>query len=255
MLLRCDISSAPGYKSPAQISRVLSESWFRENGYCMACESDRLWQTPTNTKAADFTCRVCNERYELKTFCSKPPKALVDGAYGALMSLIESGSAPTLMLLERTEEWWITGLTAVHHMFLTPSVIQKRNPLSHTARRAGWVGCNIRLDRMAPDAQIPVISGGVPVDPKAVRTRFHYFDRLKAIPLKGRDWTALTLRLVRALGRSEFSLSEIYSKEWEFSLAYPGNKNIRAKIRQQLQVLRDLGYLEFLGQAMYRLRI
>jgi len=31
------------------------------------------------------------------------------------------------------------------------------------------------------------------------------------------------------------------------------NHNIRPKIRQQLQILRDLGFLEFLGDGSYRL--
>jgi type II restriction enzyme len=36
---------------------------------------------------------------------------------------------------------------------------------------------------------------------------------------------------------------------------YPGNRNVRPKIRQQLQVLRDQGYLDFIGPGRYRLRL
>jgi len=32
------------------------------------------------------------------------------------------------------------------------------------------------------------------------------------------------------------------------------NRHVRAKIRQQLQILRDLGSLHFLGRGRYRLR-
>jgi hypothetical protein len=35
---------------------------------------------------------------------------------------------------------------------------------------------------------------------------------------------------------------------------YPGNRNVRPKIRQQLQMLRDRGWLEFTGRGRYRLR-
>lgn len=35
---------------------------------------------------------------------------------------------------------------------------------------------------------------------------------------------------------------------------YPENQHIRAKIRQQMQVLRDEGFIEFLGNGEYRLR-
>jgi type II restriction enzyme len=255
VLLECDVSVAVGYTSQPQVSRVLSERWFLENGYCLSCDSDRLFQTPTNTKASDFVCRTCNESYELKTFRLKPVRTLVDGAYSALMSRIESGSVPTLLLLERNEKWQIQGLTAIHHLFLTPDVIEKRKPLSPTARRAGWVGCNIRLDLIASDAQIRVIHQREPASQEFVRESFQRFNRLQSIPLNSRGWANLTLRVVRSIGRPEFSLKEVYDQDELFAASYPGNNNIRAKMRQQLQVLRDLGYLEFCGSGTYRMLI
>lgn len=36
------------------------------------------------------------------------------------------------------------------------------------------------------------------------------------------------------------------------TILYPGNNNVRPKIRQQLQVLRDRGWLEFNGRGVYR---
>lgn len=247
------MSLARGYTSKAQISRVLSEAWFRSNGYCLGCNSDRLSQTPPNTKAADFTCEACDERYELKTFRTKPNQRLVDGAYAALISRIESGSVPTLMLLERSSDWQIQSLTAIHHLFLTPSVVERRKPLSSTARRAGWVGCNIRLDLIGPDAHVKVIDRGLAANRRGVRERFQRFARLREISPALRGWTTLTLAIVRALRCAEFSLAEIYAREQAFAAVYPKNNNIRAKMRQQLQVLRDLGYLEFRGRGRYRL--
>ncbi|MCB9805226.1 hypothetical protein H6769_06530 [Candidatus Peribacteria bacterium] len=34
---------------------------------------------------------------------------------------------------------------------------------------------------------------------------------------------------------------------------YQGNNNIEAKIRQQLQLLRNNGYLDFIGRGKYKL--
>jgi len=36
----------------------------------------------------------------------------------------------------------------------TLSAVERRKPLPSTARRAGWVGCNILLDRIPIDARI-----------------------------------------------------------------------------------------------------
>ncbi|MDP2338357.1 MAG: hypothetical protein Q8N05_18280 [Bacteroidota bacterium] len=38
---------------------------------------------------------------------------------------------------------------------------------------------------------------------------------------------------------------EVYAQEARLAALYPGNNNVRPKIRQQLQVLRDRGWLAF----------
>jgi type II restriction enzyme len=172
-----------------------------------------------------------------------------------MMSRIQSDSVPVLMLLERTDAWKITCLTAIHPLFLTPEVIVKRKPLSAEARRAGWVGCNIRLDLIASDAQIQVVEKGVPNKPGLVREQFQRFNLLKGVKPSSRGWVTLTLRVLRSMRRASFSINDVYAQQGTFAAAYPENNNIRAKIRQQLQVLRDLGYVEFHGQGNYTLVI
>jgi type II restriction enzyme len=255
LLIRCDISIADSYSSQSQRSRVISEAWFRSFGYCLSCDSNDLRPTVANTKASDFVCPRCDQSYELKTFGLKPKRSLVDGAYSAMISRIRSGDAPTLMLLERSQTWDVRSLTAVHGKFLTPNVIVQRKALSPSARRAGWVGCNIRLDLIAADAQISVVENGRPSEPDVVRAAFWQFNRLGDLSLKARGWATLTLRMIRNLGADAFSLDDLYHRELDFSVAYPMNRNVRAKIRQQLQVLRDLGYVEFRGRGTYRLLI
>ena len=71
--------------------------------------------------------------------------------------------------------------------------------------------------------------------------------------MESKGWLVSVLRCVEQLGKSEFSLNEVYSFEKELGSAYPDNRHVRAKIRQQLQVLRDNGYLEFAGRGAYKL--
>jgi len=61
------------------------------------------------------------------------------------------------------------------------------------------------------------------------------------------------LNVVRALQKNDFSLDDVYRHERELARWHPGNRNIQAKIRQQLQELRDMGMVEFLGRGEYRL--
>jgi type II restriction enzyme len=251
--LACDLRLAEGYKSASQRARVLSEDWFAKNAYCLACDADEVEQTKANTGATDFVCPKCSHRYELKTFERRPSGSLVDGAYESMMQRIRAGTAPTLCLMERTKGWKIRTLTAVHSSFLVPLVIEKRPPLAPTARRAGWVGCNIRLDQIASDGEVDVVDDGLPRPVDEVRRRFQRFLPLAKKRAEQRGWTLLTLRLVRGLGKTAFRLDDMYALEDEFARVYPENHHVRDKIRQQLQVLRDLGVLEFVGRGEYRI--
>ena len=62
------------------------------------------------------------------------------------------------------------------------------------------------------------------------------------------------MKCVEALGRASFTLDDAYGFEARLARLYPANHNVRPKIRQQLQVLRDRGWLEFLGRGRYRVR-
>ena len=61
------------------------------------------------------------------------------------------------------------------------------------------------------------------------------------------------LNVVRSLNKNEFSLSEVYAFHPRLAELHPNNRHVRDKIRQQLQILRDLGLLIFLGDGSYRL--
>lgn len=55
-----------------------------------------------------------------------------------------------------------------------------------------------------------------------------------------------------SLPEGEFINSDVYKNEGYYQENYPENLNIRAKVRQQLQELRNLGFIEHLGKARWR---
>ena len=61
------------------------------------------------------------------------------------------------------------------------------------------------------------------------------------------------MRCVDKLDKKEFTLNEVYAFENELSLLHPENRHIKDKIRQQLQFLRDKGYLDFVSRGNYQL--
>jgi hypothetical protein len=45
--------------------------------------------------------------------------------------------------------------------------------------------------------------------------------------------------------------TRVYAFAAQLQELHPDNRHVREKIRQQLQVLRDLGFVEFLGRGRY----
>lgn len=65
-------------------------------------------------------------------------------------------------------------------------------------------------------------------------------------------WRLDTFNVVSQIPANIFKLEQIYAYKQHLQKLHPENRNIEAKIRQQLQELRDLGLIEFLGQGVYR---
>jgi type II restriction enzyme len=60
---------------------------------------------------------------------------------------------------------------------------------------------------------------------------------------------------VRELDKKEFTLQEMYDFVPKLRELHLGNKHVSDKIRQQLQVLRDNGILEFVSPGKYQLKV
>ena len=149
-------------------------------------------------------------------------------------------------------DWCVTNLPLIPSFFFSPSAIQKRKPLAPNARRAGWVGCNILLNRISPEGKIFMVTEGKIISCSEVRKKYNIVRPLSKVDSKIRGWTLDVLNIARSLRRWEFNLHDIYEYEDYFRELYPKNKNIRPKIRQRLQVLRDLGLLRFEGEGNCR---
>jgi type II restriction enzyme len=250
--LQCRVDLAARYRAASQIARVLSEDWCTRELYCPACDSDCLTGSRPNTPAVDFECAQCEQPFQLKSLRHWNPKKVVDAGYQAMLRAIRADRTPNLLLLHYSDTWTVQNLLLVPRMFFTESVVEKRKPLGPNAHRAGWVGCNILLGEIAPDGKIPMISAGVPVRKRFVREEFSRVKQLAEIPPSLRGWALDVLRAVRQLGKPEFTLQEMYAFEPQLKALHPSNQNVRPKIRQQLQVLRDFGLLRFGVKGNYR---
>ena len=69
-----------------------------------------------------------------------------------------------------------------------------------------------------------------------------------------RGWLLDVMNCVESVGKREFTLDDVYAFERHLGDLYPGNQNVKPKIRQQLQFLRDRGFIDFVSRGNYRLR-
>jgi type II restriction enzyme len=216
--------------------------------------SDRLSPSKANAPAVDLVCPHCDQAFQLKSLKAWGVRKIVDAAYASMIRAIRSDRVPNLLILHYSADWLVKNLVLVPSVFFSETVIEKRPPLSSAARRAGWIGCNILLDRIPQDGKIAVVTDGLIVPERRVREEFSRVRKLAEVPPTVRGWTLDVLGAVRKLGKDRFSLQELYGLEPYLQNLHPRNQNVRPKIRQQLQVLRDLGLISFTTPGNYEVR-
>lgn len=171
-----------------------------------------------------------------------------------MIEAIRKDETPSIFALHYDPvEWRVRNLILIPRFTYSLKDIFKRQPLSSTAERHDWVGCDILLGAIPQRARIPVILNGTPTSPRGVRQEFQRFRPLQRIQTRVRGWTLDVLLILESFGKPEFGLDEVYAHEAKLRALHVLNRHVRPKIRQQLQVLRDMGLLEFLGRGRYRL--
>lgn len=243
------------YDSGSQNARVWTEHWVGSSLYCPNCGHQQISQFPANRPAADFFCAECAEEFELKSQKRPFGAKVVDGAFRTMSERVAAENNPDLLLLRYDlDRRVVRDVTIVPKQFFVAEIIEKRKPLAPSARRANWVGCNILLGHIPAAGKIHLVRDGEEVAKKAVLAQWRRTLFLRNAHGESRGWLLEVLRCVEMIGHAEFDLAAVYRFEDRLRSIFPDNHHVREKIRQQLQVLRDNGLLEFKGRGQYRLR-
>jgi type II restriction enzyme len=255
MELTFQAARADAYKSVSQKIRNLSENWVSREAYCPNCGQPNMGEYRNNRPVADFFCSCCNEDYELKSQAKIFGPRVVDGAYRTMIERLKGLNNPNLFLLHYDAVGLsVLDLLVIPKYFFVPEIIEIRKPLSPVARRAGWIGCNISLQGIPHAGRIFLIRNRLaePKDQVLAKWQSTIFLRdLKDVRAKG--WLLSVMKCIDKIRRRTFTIDELYRFEDELRVTYPSNRHIKEKMRQKLQILRDIGYLEFVGRGTYRL--
>jgi cellulose biosynthesis protein BcsQ len=243
------------YISGSQSARAWTERWVRDWVYCPNCGNDKINSFPNNAPLADFFCASCNEEYELKSQRNKFGDKVLDGAFQAKCERLAADNNPNLFLLNYDlKTFSVFNLLIVPKHYFSLEVIEERKPLAPTARRAGWIGSKILLRQIPASGKIHIVRDGIPQPKESVLATWQRTLFLRSQNIDARGWLIEVMKCIEAIGNREFQIDDIYAYENELSRIYPENRNVKPKIRQQLQFLRDRGYLEFVSRGNYRLR-
>ena len=246
---------AAAFTSPSQNARAWTEQWVDAHLFCPNCGAPKLTKYANNRPVADFVCEQCREDYELKSQKTRFGAKVMDGAFGTMCERLSANDNPNLVLMKYDHaRLSVTDLFFVPKYFFTRLIIEERKPLAATARRAGWVGCNILIGEVPEAGKIYLVRDREQAPKSLVLEQWQATLFLKDQAGAARGWLIEVMKCVDAVGRERFTLDDVYEQEDRLKGLYPGNNNVRPKIRQQLQVLRDRGYLEFVGRGRYRLR-
>ncbi len=243
------------YTSGSQSARSWTEQWVHNQVYCPNCGGAKIHAFPNNSPVADFYCANCKEEYELKSQKVAFRDKILDGAFRTKCERLAANNNPSLFLLN-----YDLKLLSVMNFFVVPKhffvreIIEERKPLSPIARRAGWVGSKILLNQIPEAGKIFIVRAGVLEPKEAVLSKWKQTLFLRDEASDTRGWLIEVMKCVESIGKRDFQLEDVYAFEDRLSQLYPDNRNVRPKIRQQLQFLRDRGYLDFVSRGSYRVK-
>lgn len=256
MQIRFNTRLAEKYSSKSQKAKAMTEDWVGKEIYCPACGC-LINHFENNRPVADFYCDDCKEEYELKSKKESIGTKITDGAYGTMMERLKSENNPNFFLLNYEQnKFEVLNFFVIPKHFFVPEIIEKRKPLTSTARRAGWVGCNIILKDIPRTGRIFYVKNGKAETKNDVLKNWQKTLFLREEKqLKAKGWLLDTMNCVERIGKRDFLLEDVYIFEEELKAKYPDNNFIKDKLRQQLQILRDKGYLEFISRGKYKLAV
>lgn len=247
-----NLELAKNYTSSSQKIRVMTEIWAEENIFCPVCWN-HITPYKNNNPVGDFACQKCREDFELKSKNWAFGKKIIDGAYDTMIVRLKSAENPNFFWLNYSTHFEVREFFVIPKHYFVPEIIEKRKPLSETAKRAGWVGCNILLEPIPESGKIFYIKEWKNISKSQVlenwnKTKFLW----ETENLQTKWWLLDTMRCIDMLWKNIFSLKEMYEFEKHLKELHPENNHIPDKIRQQLQKLIIYWYIERLENGIYQ---
>ncbi len=145
------------WKSESRIIGEACEDYVKNKIKCIRCNNNNFEKYKTNEKSKDLICVSCNQKYQIKAKsathkqvdnikCKKQFKT-IGGDYSTTLNNINE-KIDYLIILYEKQSYTILNILYITNENINSNCIIPRKPLSSTAKRAGWQGCNILFDNI-----------------------------------------------------------------------------------------------------------
>jgi hypothetical protein len=142
--------------TPRQVTGDRGERAVIRHVACPRCNrTKQLAQLPRNFQCADVISKFCGFLAQVKTAivaaqAAGPPNTILGAAWRPQHEQIIAGIYQSLYIVGLTKAGGLVRIDYVpaHILQATPTVFAPREPLSQKARRAGWQGFMLRIDRL-----------------------------------------------------------------------------------------------------------
>ena len=176
-----------------------------------------------------------------------------DGAYATMIERIEAINNPNFFFMHyNKKDLRVKNFIMVPKHFFSTEIVEKRKPLSENAKRAGWVGCNIVLKQIPEEGRIYIVKDEMEQSVEAILAKVQKTNFICEYKLDARGWVLDILNCINKIESRDFTLEQMYQFVPMLEIKHPENRHVRDKIRQQLQILRDKGIIEFKGRGRYK---
>ena len=145
------------WKSESRIVGEACEYYVKNNIKCIRCNNHNFEKCKTNEKSKDLICINCNQKYQIKAKSAthkqvdnikcKNQFKTIGGEYSTTINNINE-EIDYLIVLYETQSYKVINVLYISNEHINSSCILPRKPLSSTAKRAGWQGCNILFDNI-----------------------------------------------------------------------------------------------------------
>jgi hypothetical protein len=145
------------WKSESRIVGEACEYYIKSNIKCVRCNDNNFEKCKTNEQSKDLICISCNQKFQVKAknatqkqvnnIKNKNKFKTIGGEYSTTLKNINEQIDYFIILYEK-QSYKIINILYIKNENINSDCIIPRKPLSITAKRSGWQGCNILFDNL-----------------------------------------------------------------------------------------------------------